>query len=108
MKTINKFLILLFAISLSAVTNSRAQLFSSPLVVRAIPAAPKGMKKVDRPNKYAVWIPEEWGIAENRYIYRAGYWSYPPTPKSVYIPGYWHKASKGYYRVPGYWKNPHV
>jgi WXXGXW repeat (2 copies) len=103
MKTIGKFLILLFAVSLFAVTRSNAQVYlKAPLTSSA------NTKKPPQPNKYEVWVPEEWNLIENkRYLYHEGYWSFPPTPKSVYVPGHWEKTPQGYYRIQGYWKNPH-
>jgi len=102
MKTISKVLILGFAVSLFAVTNSYGQ------YVKAIPTAPKNTVKPTRTSKFEVWVPEDWGFdGIKSYVFRPGYWAFPPTPKSVYIPGKWEKSAKGYIRVPGYWQNPH-
>jgi hypothetical protein len=103
MKAIGKFLVLLFAVSLFAVTCSDAQVY-----LKTPPTSPANAKKPPQPNKFEVWVPEDWALVENkRYLYREGYWAFPPTAKSVYIPGRWEKMPQGYYRIPGYWKNPH-
>jgi len=103
MKKIGKFLILVLAVSLFAATSSKAQVYV-PTPPAAVQKGPSGT----RPNKYMVWVPEEWAPAGDKYIYRAGYWAFPPTPKSVYVPGHWEKTPKGYIRRPGYWNNPHI
>jgi len=103
MKNTGKFLILVLAISLFAVANSKAQVYVHTPPV-AVEKGPKGT----RPTKYMVWVPEEWAPVGNKYIYRAGYWDMPPTPKSVYVPGHWEKTPQGYIRRPGYWRNPHI
>jgi len=111
MKKISKVLTLVLAVSLFAFTGSNAQVgppLSPPLLVRVPPAPPKGNIRPARPNKYLVWVAEDWAAVENKYIYHVGYWQMPPTSKSVYVPGYWKKTPNGYYRVPGYWKTPHV
>jgi hypothetical protein len=104
MKKIEKTLILTFAVSLFAVTNSDAQVY-----LKVPPPASKTINKAARTSKYEVWVPEDWVLSEynKKYLYRPGFWAFPPTPKSVYIPGYWQKTPKGYTRMPGYWKNPH-
>ncbi|MEO8884425.1 MAG: hypothetical protein ABI367_00065 [Mucilaginibacter sp.] len=97
MKKISLKLILVFAISLFGVANTYAQ------YVKSIPPAPKTTIP-RRPSKYHVWISEEWILnAKKQYIYRPGFWSYPPSPKDVYKPGRWVKSAKGYTRVLGGW-----
>jgi hypothetical protein len=103
MKTNRFFLTLVFAVMVLAVTNSNAQVY-----LKVPPTAPKSIKKPARDSKYEVWVSEDWDlIYNNKYVYRAGYWAFPPTLKSVYIPGYWKKTPKGYSRVSGYWETPH-
>jgi hypothetical protein len=101
MKKIGKFLILVFAVSVFTIVSCRAQVY-----VKTIPTG----SQTPRPksdSRYEVWIPEDWIAVNDKYVYRGGYWAFPPTPKSVYVAGSWKKTPKGYYRVQGYWNNPH-
>jgi len=96
MKKINKTLILVFAISLFGVAGTYAQ------YVKTIPVRPKTTPS-KRLSKYQVWVPEDWTFDGKNYVYRAGYWGFPPATKAVYKPGRWVKSARGYSHIPGNW-----
>ncbi len=98
MKKINKFLVLVFSVSLLAIADSKAQ-----LVVSKIPVTPK-TKQFAKPTKYHVWISEEWAPGVKSYVYVPGYWGMAPTTGSTWKKGYWNKTPKGYSWVIGYWE----
>ena len=97
MKKGSKFLILLLAISLFVIADSKAQIY-----VKKIPVAPK-YKQPKKLTENHVWVTDEWLPAGKKYHYMKGHWEIRPTDKAVWIDGYWRKEAKGYVRVPGHW-----
>jgi len=97
MKKGSKFLILLLAISLFVIADSKAQIY-----VSKIPVVPKYTlpKKI---SKFYVWVSDEWMPAKKKYLFVQGHWAYPPTDSAVWISGLWRKEAKGYVRVQGHW-----
>src|SRR4051812_9539227 len=97
MKSLRKVLMLLTAILLFAVADSKAQVY-----VSTIPVAPK-YTQPKKPSKFHVWVTDEWMAAKKKYEYIKGHWAYPPTDKAVWVDGSWRKDAKGYVRVNGHW-----
>ncbi len=97
MKKRSKFLILLLAVLLFVIADSKAQIY-----VSKIPVAPK-YKQPKRLTENHVWVPDDWLPAGNRYEYVQGHWRIRPTETAVWVDGYWRKEAKGYVRVPGHW-----
>jgi len=100
MKKITRLLFLAGAISLLAVTESKAQ----DIVVRARMHAPVVAVRPERPSPRHVWIGEEWVPSGGTYVYRGGYWAAPPRPYLKWIPGHWLSTPRGWVWRPGHWR----
>ncbi len=50
-----------------------------------------------------VWIGGDW-VWSGRWVWRAGYWGYPPYPHAVWVGGYWGRGPHGWGRRPGHWR----
>ena len=96
MKKSSKFLILLLAVSLFVIADSKAQIY-----VSKIPVTPKYVKP-KQPSKFHSWVTDEWWPVKNKYVYEKGHWSVRPS-QAVWKDGYWRKEAKGYVRVRGGW-----
>lgn len=96
MKKGSKFLILLLAVSLFVVADSKAQVY-----VKKIPVVPKYVKP-KQPSKFHAWVTDEWWPTKKGYFYEKGHWSVRPN-QAEWVDGYWRKDAKGYERVRGHW-----
>jgi hypothetical protein len=105
MKKISRILMIVFALSAFAVSESRAQI-SAGIYVGVRPPRPHGVVVVrpPAPSPRHVWVAEEWTPASGTYAYHAGYWAIPPRPGEVWIAGHWrHEHHRGYVWIPGHW-----
>ena len=103
MKKISRILMIVFALSAFAVSESSAQI---GIYVGVRPPRPHGVVIVrpPRPSPRHVWVAEEWTPAGGNYAYHAGYWAVPPRPNAVWVAGYWrHERHRGYVWIPGHW-----
>jgi outer membrane lipoprotein SlyB len=75
---------------------------TTTVVSESPPPAPADTVVV-APGPDYVWIDGEW-IWNGRWVWRAGYWSYPPYPHAIWIRGYWHRGPYGWRRAPGHWR----
>jgi hypothetical protein len=102
MKTIHLRLLALAFVALAGlfVTPTQASAaVSVGIQVGGPPPPPQVERPWARPYRGAVWIPghQEW--VRGRWVWVAGYYSYPPRPGLVWIPG---RYRHGYWR-PGHW-----
>lgn len=72
-------------------------------VVAQAPPPPPPQSVLLAPGPGYVWISGEW-IWNGRWVWRAGYWCYPPYPRAVWVRGYWARGPHGWYRRGGYWR----
>jgi outer membrane lipoprotein SlyB len=50
-----------------------------------------------------IWIGGEW-IWNGGWVWRAGYWGYPPRPGVIWVGGSWSRGPGGWHREPGHWR----
>lgn len=50
-----------------------------------------------------VWVGGEW-VWNGRWVWRTGYWSYPPRPHTIWISGSWGHGPHGWHHYPGHWR----
>jgi len=72
-------------------------------VVTEAPPPPPAQTVVVAPGPGYVWIGGEW-VWDGRWVWRAGYWAYPPYPHAVWVGGYWGRGSYGWYWRRGHWR----
>jgi outer membrane lipoprotein SlyB len=75
---------------------------AGPVVAQA-PPPPLAQNVVVAPGPGYVWISGEW-TWNGSWVWRAGYWAYPPYLHAVWVPGYWHRGQHGWYCRPGHWR----
>ena len=66
------------------------------------PAAVESGPNIDPPSGDDTWIPGVWVWAENRYLWRPGYWE-PLREDWTYVPDYYRWTPRGCIFVSGYW-----
>jgi len=71
--------------------------------VTEAPPPPPAETVVVAPGPGYVWIGGEW-VWNGRWVWRAGYWAYPPYPHAVWVGGYWGRGSYGWYWRRGHWR----
>jgi hypothetical protein len=72
-------------------------------VITETPPPPPAETVVLAPGPGYVWIGGEW-VWNGRWVWRAGYWGYPPYPHAVWVGGYWGRGEHGWYRRQGHWR----
>ena len=72
-------------------------------VVTEAPPPPPVERVVLAPGPGYVWIGGDW-VWNGRWVWRAGYWAYPPYPHAVWVGGYWGRGPHGWHRSPGHWR----
>ena len=72
-------------------------------VVTEAPPPPPVETVVLAPGPGYVWIGGDW-VWNGRWVWRAGYWAYPPYPHAVWVGGYWGRGPQGWYRRSGHWR----
>ena len=72
-------------------------------VVEQAPPPPPAETVVLAPGPGYVWIGGDW-VWNGRWVWRAGYWAYPPYPHAVWVGGYWGRGPHGWHRSPGHWR----
>ncbi len=72
-------------------------------VVPQMPPPPPSETVVVAPGPGYSWVGGEW-VWNGRWVWRAGYWAYPPYPHAVWVGGYWGRGPYGWYRRPGHWR----
>ena len=72
-------------------------------VVTEPPPPPPVETVVLAPGPGYVWIGGDW-VWNSRWVWRAGYWAYPPYPHAVWVGGYWGRGPHGWYRSSGHWR----
>lgn len=73
--------------------------------VSYFPEPPRSLEQgpsIAAANNDQVWLPGSWIYQENRYAWRAGYWS-DPRENWVYIPAHYIWTPRGHIFVNGYW-----
>jgi hypothetical protein len=100
MKKITKIMFLLGAVSLFAISESKAQ----EIVVRERLHAPVVTVRPVRPSRRHVWIGEEWVPGGGTYVYKGGYWALPPFIGAKWVPGRWRNTPRGWVWKPGHWR----
>jgi outer membrane lipoprotein SlyB len=50
-----------------------------------------------------VWVDGEW-MWNGGWVWRAGYWGYPPRPGVIWVGGSWSHGAGGWRREPGHWR----
>jgi outer membrane lipoprotein SlyB len=58
---------------------------------------------VAAPGPDYVWIGGDW-IWNGGWVWRAGYWGYPPHPHAIWVRGAWWHDHHGWHRTPGHWR----
>jgi hypothetical protein len=91
-----------FMISTPSLVVNDASVSGGPVVVQA-PPPPLAQTVVVAPGPGYVWIGGEW-IWSGSWVWRAGYWAYPPYPHAVWVPAYWHRGPHGWNCRPGHWR----
>ena len=94
-----KLMCLAGAITLFAVTESKAQ-----IEVHARLTAPVVAVRAERPSPRHVWVAEEWVPSGGTYVYKAGYWAEPPRRGGVWVAGHWRQTPHGWMWKPGHWR----
>ncbi len=100
MKKITRILFLFGAVSLFAVSNSKAQ----EIVVRARLHRPVIAERPPAPSPRHVWIDEEWAPSGGTYVFKGGYWAEPPRRHARWVPGHWNHFPRGWVWRPGHWR----
>jgi outer membrane lipoprotein SlyB len=72
-------------------------------VVTEAPPPPPVETVVLAPGPGYVWVGGDW-VWNGRWVWRAGYWAYPPYPRAVWVGGYWGRGPHGWYRREGHWR----
>ena len=72
-------------------------------VVTEAPPPPPVETVVVAPGPGYIWIGGEW-VWNGHWVWRAGYWAYPPYPHAVWVGGYWGRGSYGWYWRRGHWR----
>jgi outer membrane lipoprotein SlyB len=72
-------------------------------VVAQAPPPPLAQTVVVAPGPGYIWVGGEW-IWNSGWVWRAGYWAYPPYAHAVWVPAYWHRGPHGWYCRPGHWR----
>jgi outer membrane lipoprotein SlyB len=72
-------------------------------VVTDAPPPPPAETMVVAPGPGYVWVGGEW-VWNSQWVWRTGYWSYPPYPHAVWVGSYWGRGPYGWYRRPGHWR----
>ena len=72
-------------------------------IVTEAPPPPPVETVVLAPGPGYVWIGGDW-VWSGRWVWRAGYWAYPPYPHAVWVGGYWGRGPHGWHRSPGHWR----
>ena len=49
-----------------------------------------------------VWIGGDW-VWNGGWVWRAGYWGYPPRPGVIWVGGSWSRGPGGWHHAPGHW-----
>ncbi len=100
MKKTIKFLVLLSAVGLFAISNSKAQ----EIVVRErLHRSGVVFVRPVRPSPRHVWVAEEWVPGGATYVHHEGYWAVPAHPGAIWITGHWRHRRGGYVWIPGHW-----
>ncbi|MGA9778225.1 MAG: YXWGXW repeat-containing protein [Limisphaerales bacterium] len=71
--------------------------------VTEAPPPPPAETVVVAPGPGYVWVGGEWAW-NGRWVWRAGYWAYPPYPRAVWVGGYWGRGPYGWYWRRGHWR----
>src|ERR1700690_3490101 len=72
-------------------------------VLTEAPPPPPVETVVLAPGPGFIWIGGDW-VWNDRWVWRAGYWSRPPYPHAVWVGGYWGRGPHGWYRRSGHWR----
>jgi len=91
-----------FMISTPSQVVNESGVAAGPVVPQA-PPPPLAQTVVVAPGPGYVWIRGEW-VWNGTWLWRAGYWAYPPYPRAVWVPPYWHRGPHGWYCRPGHWR----
>jgi len=91
-----------FMISTPSQVVNESGVAAGPVVSQA-PPPPLAQTVVGTPGPGYVWIGGEW-VWNGSWLWRAGYWAYPPYPRAVWVPAYWHRGPHGWYCRPGHWR----
>jgi len=86
----------------NTIAVTTAPVVTTTVITQAPPPQPV-QTVVVAPGPGYVWVGGEW-VWNGRWVWRAGYWAYPPYPRAVWIGGYWARGPHGWYRRPGYWR----
>jgi outer membrane lipoprotein SlyB len=91
-----------FMISTPSQVINDSNVPAGPVVAQA-PPPPLVQTVVVSPGPGYAWIGGEW-IWNGSWVWRAGYWAYPPYPHAVWVPGDWHRGPHGWYCRTGHWR----
>jgi len=100
MKKFVKLMTLAGALSLFAVSESKAQ----EIIVRERMRVPVVSARPVRPSPRHVWIAEEWTPSGGTYAFKGGYWAAPPYLGAKWAPGRWRHTPRGWVWRPGHWR----
>ena len=84
-------------------TTAGATSSAGTVYVDQPPPSPPAETIVVAPGPGYIWIGGEW-VWNDRWIWVAGHWGYPPCPHAFWIRGYWYRGPHGWYRTPGHWR----
>ena len=71
--------------------------------VTEAPPPPPAETVVVAPGPGYVWVGGEW-VWNGGWVWRTGYWAYPPYPHAVWLGGYWGRGPYGWYWRRGHWR----
>jgi outer membrane lipoprotein SlyB len=91
-----------FMISTPTQVVNDSSVSAGPVVAQA-PPPPLAQTVVVAPGPGYIWVGGEW-FWNSGWVWRAGYWAYPPYPRAVWVPAYWHRGPHGWYCRPGHWR----
>lgn len=91
-----------FMINSPSVVGDDSTVQTSPVVQEA-PPPPPAETVVVAPGPGYVWVGGEW-VWNGGWVWRTGYWAYPPYPRAVWVGGYWGRGPYGWYWRRGHWR----
>jgi YXWGXW repeat-containing protein len=92
------------AVAAGAAIPAAAQVYGG-VYVQTAPPAPIYETVPSAPGPGYYWVPGYWTWNGYRYVWRHGYYAYPPYSGARWVPGHWAHGPYGYYWKPGHWSH---